>query len=141
MWVDFEPLGDPRSDYVQRAALPCSIGDVLSHLFDELASRPGIEYNEIKRSFISANAQSKAGAGRSEESIILLTRAGKSAQRGTKMVMDKCAYYLKGNHLRRECRRYLAGKTPARESNGMPHARNVRPRPRNNERRDETDGQ
>ena len=69
--MEFESLGDPRSDYVKRAAILFGIRDALPHLFDQLASRPGIDYDEIKRSLISSNEYAEAGTGRSEETIIL----------------------------------------------------------------------
>ena len=141
MWVEFESLGDPRSDYVQKAAILFGIRDALPNLFDQLASRRGIDYNEIKRSLIPSNAYSEAGAGRSEESNILQSRAGESVRRCSKAWADQCVYRLKKNHRWRECRRYSSGKPPVQRGNGMLPARTFPLSQRNNKPSEETTGQ
>lgn len=77
-----DPLSDPRSDNVKRAAIRFGIRDALPHLSSQLISRAITDYKNLKQFLVSSNAYSEAGVGHSEEPMILQTQDGESARGG-----------------------------------------------------------
>lgn len=75
---------------MERPSILFGIRDTVPYIFAQLPSKPGIDSNSIKRSIIASNAYLENGAGRSEESIMLRSRAGQDARRGTTIVVKLC---------------------------------------------------
>lgn len=131
-WGSQIRLRQLRGNNLQRKGCPSSP-------FNQLALRPGLGYNEVNWCLISSNAYSEAGAGRSEASTILHTRAGEGARGGAKLGVDQWAYLLKKYHRWLDCRRYSAGKPPVRPPNCMPPGRNFPPTPTKKRRGENSD--